>query len=102
MGAGIAAILTTMLRESVPGCSEARCYAMACPACMTLELAQSCRDYVTTVINGTDIVPTFSAGEKSFSGLRGDGKSNGKLLSLGSFFSPSKTNGIRHAQLMAQ
>ena len=61
MGAGIAVLLTMMLREMVPGCSDARCYAMACPACMTLELATSCKDYVTSVIHGTDIVPTFSA-----------------------------------------
>ena len=62
MGAGTAALLTTMLRESLPGCAEARCYAMACPACLTYELADSCRDYVTSIINGTDIVPTFSGG----------------------------------------
>ncbi len=62
MGAGTAALVTTMLRETVPECAEARCYAMACPACMTLELADACREYVTSLINGTDIVPTFSAG----------------------------------------
>ena len=62
MGAGTAALLTTMLRESLPGCAEARCYAMACPACLTYELADSCREYVTSIINGTDIVPTFSGG----------------------------------------
>jgi hypothetical protein len=37
--------------------------AIACPACMTLGLAQSCAGYVTTVINGTDMVPTMSLGE---------------------------------------
>ena len=62
MGAGTAALLTTMIRESVPGCADARCYALACPACMTMELAESCKEYVTSVINGTDIVPTFSGG----------------------------------------
>ncbi len=62
MGGGTAALLTTMLRETVPECADARCYAVACPACMTLELADSCKDYVTSIINGTDIVPTFSAG----------------------------------------
>jgi hypothetical protein len=29
---------------------------------MTLELATSCAGFVTAVINGTDVVPTFSAG----------------------------------------
>ena len=62
MGAGTAALLTTMMRESLPGCAEARCYALACPACMTLELSESCKEYVTSIINGTDIVPTFSGG----------------------------------------
>ena len=65
MGGGTAAMLTTMLRETMPECADARCYALACPACMTLELAASCKEYVTSVINGTDIIPTFSAGAKS-------------------------------------
>lgn len=29
---------------------------------MTLELAQSCSGYVTTIINNTDVVPTISPG----------------------------------------
>ena len=62
MGAGTAALLTMMLRETIPECAEARCYALACPACMTLELATACKDYVTSVVHGTDVVPTFSAG----------------------------------------
>lgn len=61
MGGGTAALLTMMLREAVPELASARCYAIACPSCMTLELAQSCREYVTSVINSTDVVPTFSA-----------------------------------------
>ncbi|MEW5308838.1 MAG: hypothetical protein WDW38_000768 [Sanguina aurantia] len=61
MGGGTAALLTMMLRETVPELALARCYAIACPSCMTLELAQSCREYVTSVINSTDVVPTFSA-----------------------------------------
>ena len=65
MGAGTAALLTMMLRETIPECAEARCYALACPACMTLELATACKDYVTSVVHGTDVVPTFSAGELS-------------------------------------
>lgn len=37
----------------------ATCVAIACPACMTLELARSCAGYVTTVINGCDVIPTI-------------------------------------------
>lgn len=48
MGGGTAAILTMMLRTSEacashPAFATACCYAIACPSCMTLELAQSCR-----------------------------------------------------------
>jgi len=61
MGGGTAVMLTMMLRAH-EAFADARCIALACPACMTLELAESCKDYVTTVVNGTDIVPTFCAG----------------------------------------
>lgn len=47
----------------MPEFSDARCVAVACPACMTLELAQSCEGYVTSVVNGADLVPTMSLGE---------------------------------------
>jgi len=30
---------------------------------MTLELARSCSSYVTTIINGADLIPTVSAGQ---------------------------------------
>ncbi len=30
---------------------------------MTLELARSCASYVTTIINGADLIPTVSAGQ---------------------------------------
>lgn len=29
-------------------------------ACMTWELAESGKDFITTIINGSDLVPTFS------------------------------------------
>lgn len=48
---------TLRLREQYP---TVTCVTLACPGCMTLELAQSCAGYVTTVINGTDIVPCMS------------------------------------------
>lgn len=50
------------LRDSAPEFADATCLAIACPACMTVELARSCSGYVTTVINSTDIVPTISRG----------------------------------------
>ena len=50
------------LRDAAPEFAEATCLAIACPACMTLELAKSCTGYVTTIINNTDIVPTISPG----------------------------------------
>lgn len=34
--------------------------AVACPACMSSDLAQGCAAYVTSVLHGTDVVPTFS------------------------------------------
>jgi hypothetical protein len=46
----------------VPELSSATAWAIACPACMTLGLAASCAPFVTTLVHGTDIVPTFSSG----------------------------------------
>ncbi|EIE19233.1 alpha/beta-hydrolase [Coccomyxa subellipsoidea C-169] len=62
LGGGTAAMLTMMLRDAAPEFADATCLAIACPACMTVELARSCAGYVTTVINSTDIVPTISRG----------------------------------------
>ena len=45
-----------------PEFAEVTCLAIACPSCMTLELARSCSSYVTTIINGADLIPTVSAG----------------------------------------
>lgn len=62
MGGGTAALLTTILRSSNnPAFQAATCYAIACPSCMTAELAEACSDYVTTLVHGTDVVPTYSA-----------------------------------------
>ncbi len=62
MGGGTAALLTMMLRESShPELRAARCCAIACPSVMTLELAACCAPFVTSIVNGTDIVPTFCA-----------------------------------------
>ncbi|XP_020585885.1 uncharacterized protein LOC110028393 [Phalaenopsis equestris] len=59
LGAGIAAILTFILREHTEF-SSATCIAFAPAACMTWDLADSGQDFITTIINGSDIVPTFS------------------------------------------
>ena len=55
---------TRRLRDAAPEFAEATCLAIACPACMTLELAKSCKGYVTTIVNNTDIVPTISPGQR--------------------------------------
>jgi len=62
LGGGTAAMLTMMLRESGGVFSDATCTTIACPACMTLELAKSCSGYVTTVVHGADVIPTISPG----------------------------------------
>lgn len=36
-------------------------YVLHAAACMTWELAESGIDFITSVINGADLVPTFSA-----------------------------------------
>jgi hypothetical protein len=60
LGGGAAAMLTMMLREQQGAVAGATCLAIACPACMTLELARSCDGYVTSVMNAADVVPTIS------------------------------------------
>ncbi|KAL3618205.1 hypothetical protein CASFOL_038526 [Castilleja foliolosa] len=60
LGGGTAALLTYILRERKE-LSTSTCVAFAPAACMTWELAESGNDFVTTVINGADLVPTFSA-----------------------------------------
>ncbi|KAG9458033.1 hypothetical protein H6P81_002541 [Aristolochia fimbriata] len=60
LGGGTAAILTYVLREH-PEFSNATCVTFAPAACMTWELAESGVSFITSVINGADLVPTFSA-----------------------------------------
>ncbi|XP_030544934.1 uncharacterized protein LOC115751136 isoform X4 [Rhodamnia argentea] len=60
LGGGTAALLTYVLREQKE-LSTATCYTFAPAACMTWELAESGNDFITTIINGADLVPTFSA-----------------------------------------
>lgn len=60
LGGGTAALLTYTLREQKE-LSSATCVTFAPAACMTWELAESSNEFVTSVINGADLVPTFSA-----------------------------------------
>lgn len=60
MGGGTAAILTMMLREQFPNFGDVQCVTFACPGCVTVDIAQSCSEYITTVVYGTDVVPTLS------------------------------------------
>ena len=62
LGGGTAAMLTMMLRETGGIFAEATCIAVACPACMTLDLAKSCSGYVTTIVNSADVIPTICPG----------------------------------------
>ncbi|KAK8947311.1 hypothetical protein KSP39_PZI006412 [Platanthera zijinensis] len=62
LGAGIAAILTYILRERKEF-SSATCIAFAPGmyyACLTWDLAESGQNFITTIINCSDLVPTFS------------------------------------------
>ncbi|XP_043720319.1 uncharacterized protein LOC122667906 [Telopea speciosissima] len=59
LGGGTAAILTYTLREQQEF-SMTTCVTFAPAACMTWELAESGNEFLTSVINGADLVPTFS------------------------------------------
>lgn len=60
LGGGTAAILTYVLREQQE-LSTTTCVTFAPGACMSWELAESGNEFITSVINGADLVPTFSA-----------------------------------------
>ncbi|GKE77464.1 hypothetical protein Tco_1543584, partial [Tanacetum coccineum] len=55
-----AVILTYVLREQKE-LSTTTCVTFAPGACMTWELVDSGNDFLTSVINGAYLVPTFSA-----------------------------------------
>ncbi|XP_059632767.1 uncharacterized protein LOC132275320 isoform X2 [Cornus florida] len=59
LGGGTAALLTYILREHKE-LSSSTCVTFAPAACMTWELAESGKHFITTIINGSDLVPTFS------------------------------------------
>ncbi|KAG7547380.1 Alpha/Beta hydrolase fold [Arabidopsis suecica] len=60
LGGGTASLLTYILREQKEF-SSATCFTFAPAACMTWDLAESGKHFITTIINGSDLVPTFSA-----------------------------------------
>ncbi|KAG4378383.1 hypothetical protein GLYMA_17G029400v4 [Glycine max] len=60
LGGGTAALLTYILREQKE-LSSSTCVTFAPAACMTWELGESGKHFITTIINGYDLVPTLSA-----------------------------------------
>lgn len=60
LGGGTAALLTYILREQKE-LSSTTCVTFAPAACMTWELAESGVGVITSIVNGADLVPTFSA-----------------------------------------
>ncbi|KAK7363538.1 hypothetical protein VNO77_05684 [Canavalia gladiata] len=60
LGGGTAALLTYILREQKE-LSSSTSVAFAPAACMTWELAESGKHFITTIINNSDLVPIFSA-----------------------------------------
>ena len=66
LGAGTAVLLTQILREqdggNAPGnpFANVECIAFACPSCLSRELSESCRSFVTTLVSNADIVPYVS------------------------------------------
>jgi len=58
LGAGVAALLSIMLRQKFP---KLHCYAFCPPGgLLTKRLAQDCEGYVTSFVNGSDIIPRMS------------------------------------------
>ncbi|KAJ8466150.1 hypothetical protein OPV22_028702 [Ensete ventricosum] len=86
MGAAVAAILSYILREHEEFLSST-CVAFGPAACMTWELAESGKHFVTTIVNATDLVPTFSA--VSVDNLRSEIKASSWL-----------TNQIQHTRIL--
>ncbi|XP_022639767.1 uncharacterized protein LOC106767309 isoform X2 [Vigna radiata var. radiata] len=60
LGGGTASLLTYILREQNE-LSSSTCVTFAPAACMTWELAESGKHFITTIINNSDMVPTLSS-----------------------------------------
>ncbi|KAF8757419.1 hypothetical protein HU200_010938 [Digitaria exilis] len=83
MGAGIGSILTYILREHYEF-SSCSCLAFAPPACMTWELAESGKDFITSLVNRNDVVPAIS--KVSSESLRSEVMVSSKLDDLQDHF----------------
>uniref|UniRef100_A0ACD6A2S5 Uncharacterized protein n=1 Tax=Avena sativa TaxID=4498 RepID=A0ACD6A2S5_AVESA len=79
MGAGIGAILTYILREQYDFTSST-CLAFGPAACITWELAESGKDFITSLVNRDDVVPAFS--KVSIESLRSEVMVSSKLDDL--------------------
>ncbi|BAT99674.1 hypothetical protein VIGAN_10117300 [Vigna angularis var. angularis] len=60
LGGGTAALLTYMLRE-IKQFSSCTCVTFGPAACMSMEMAEFGKPFITSIINGYDMVPTLSA-----------------------------------------
>ncbi|KAK6913730.1 Mono-/di-acylglycerol lipase, N-terminal [Dillenia turbinata] len=69
LGGGTAALLAYILRERKEF-SSTTCVTFGPAACMTFDLAESGKHFITTIVNNSDLVPTFSAA--SMDGLRAE------------------------------
>ncbi|GLD96399.1 hypothetical protein PINS_up005082 [Pythium insidiosum] len=58
LGAGCAALLSVMLQKEF---EELKCYAYAVPACVNLHVAESCVDFVHSIVLRDDFVPRAKA-----------------------------------------
>ncbi|QCD93040.1 sn1-specific diacylglycerol lipase alpha [Vigna unguiculata] len=62
LGGGTAALLTHKLREMEElSSTRPTCVTFGLAACVTLELAELGKPFITSIVNGSDIVPTLSA-----------------------------------------
>jgi hypothetical protein len=57
LGAGVASLATIEMKSVFDSSISIQCIAFATPASVTMNLAISCYEYVTTIINGDDCVP---------------------------------------------
>ncbi|CAI5709235.1 unnamed protein product [Peronospora farinosa] len=58
LGAGCAALLSVMLQKEF---ADLECFAYAVPACVNLSVAESCNDFVHSIVLRDDIVPRAKA-----------------------------------------
>ncbi|CAJ1931035.1 unnamed protein product [Sphenostylis stenocarpa] len=89
LGGGTAALLTYKLRE-MEQFSSTTCVTFGPAACMTLELAEFGKPFITSIINGSDIVPTLSASSVHDFIAEGRIKDKNILTALGSGLSFAK------------